>query len=142
MAKADEARERRRLIAKYDVTGNESYLRAALWFERGTECLDKADILLAEGPRRRGMPEIDDGDWLIEMAALTILEGLSANAAAWRIQPLATPGNSRYATKSRLYRKFKDDPAKYIDLARFVHSNRIRAAQRRARHVAQKSNNK
>ncbi len=117
----DEAEERRRLIAKYRATGNKAYLRAAACLKRGSDCIDRADFLrILEGPdsRGRGRPSEDDLYALVQMALLMERDGLSQWAAALKVAS-KNPGHSEEATARRLDRKFRENPDKYIPLARW-----------------------
>ena len=118
----DQPRERRRLIAAYDETGNLNFLRAARCLDRGCTGLDKADILLAPDSRKtRGNPKIDDHDALMGMGVLMELDGLSQWAAAVAMAAQLRE-HSADATARRLDRKFRTDPGKYFWFARQVAS--------------------
>ena len=124
---ANQGRERRRLIALYDETQNENFLRAAKCLDRGGDGADIADILMAPDQKKRGNPEINDREVLLEMALLMEREGLSRWAAAEKMAS-ENPGYSVGATAKRLDRKFREGSADYIWIAR-----EIIGAQERAR---------
>lgn len=123
----DEGRERRRLIALYDETGNMSFLRAAACLDRGGDGADIADILTAPDQKMRGQPEINDRDVLLEMALLMERDGLSQWAAAEKMAS-ENPWHSKDSTAKRLDRKFRKEQDDYIWIAR-----QIIGAQERAR---------
>ena len=104
---------RRWLIAKYDATRDEDYLRAALCLDRGSNCLDKADILLAPDNRGRGRSSEDDFDELVQMALMIKRDGISRWAAAQKAAA-ENPGHSEDSTARRLYRKFRENPDPFI----------------------------
>ena len=123
-----EARERRRLIALHDKTGNINFLRAAKCLDRGSAFADKANILLVTGLKKRGNPKIDDYDDCVRMAILMESNGLSQWAAALKMAS-ESPGHSEKATAKRLDRKFKEKSDQYFWFARQF----IRVQERRAR---------
>ena len=115
----NKADERRRLIAEYDATGDMDYLRAAACLKRGSDSVDKADILTAPDSRGRGRPSEDDFDDLLQMAFLMVQHDLSRNAASRKVAT-ERPGHSEDSKAKRLYKKFAEDPDKYLGLAKHL----------------------
>ena len=119
----NQARERRRLIAAFDETRDLNFLRAATCLNRGSNALDKADILMAPDPKKaKGNPEIDDHDALVGMGILMELDGLTRWAAATKVASESPGHYSADATIRRLDRKFTEKPDEYLWLARQIAS--------------------
>ena len=119
----DETLERRRLIAAYDETRNLNFLRAAKCLDRGSDILDKADLLMAPDSRKtKGNPKIDDYDALAGMGVLMEIDGLSRWAAATKVASECPGHYSVAATTRRLHRKFKEKPDEYLWLGRQIAS--------------------
>ena len=119
-----EAAERARLIAAWEETRNEAFLRAACCLRRESRNIDRADVYrFLNEPESRGRGNVDknDRDLLDSMAFLMLTEKLKRWPAAVRVAA-EHPDTMVEPTSiaKRLDGKFAKNPGPHLEFARFV----------------------